>query len=112
MAELAEGERVEIVVRPESLRLATSETGGALPGRAVEHRFTGPLTYCIVRLLGGEEIEVLVDGQVPAVHEEVFVAPRQEGPKPRIFRLEGEEPQSGSLGGIERGDRREADEEA
>ena len=110
--ELAEGERVEIVIKPESLRLATSQTGGALPGRAVEHRFTGPLTYCIVRLLGGEEIEVLADVQVPAVHEEVFVAPRPEGPKPRIFRLEGEEPQGASLGDVEPGDLLEADEEA
>ncbi len=88
--EIAEGERVEIIIKPESLRLATSQTGGALPGRAVEHRFTGPLTYCIVHLMGGEEIEVLAEDRVPAIHEEVFVAPRPEGPKPRIFRLEDE----------------------
>ncbi len=86
--ELAEGERVEIVVKPESLRLATSETGGALPARAVEHRFTGPLTYCTVRLMGGEELEVLADSDLPAIHQEVFVAPRDGGPKPRIFRLQ------------------------
>ena len=86
--ELAEHQRVELVVKPESLKLATSETGGALPARTVEHRFTGPLTYCIVRLLGGEEIEVLADDRLPAVHEEVFVAPRETGPKPRIFPLE------------------------
>ncbi len=88
--EMVEGERVEIIIKPESLRLTTSATGGALPGRAVEHRFTGPLTYCIVRLMGGEEIEVLADGQLPTIHEEVFVAPRAEGPKPRVFRLEDE----------------------
>ncbi len=99
--DLAEGERVEIVIKPESLRLTTAESGGALPGRSVEHRFTGPLTYCIVRLLGGEEIEVLADGEVPAVHEEVFVAPRPGGPKPRIFRLESEEQQSENHGGVE-----------
>ncbi len=87
---LAEGERVEIIIKPESLRLTTSATGGALPGRAVEHRFTGPLTYCVVRLMGGEEIEVLADDRIPAIHEEVFVAPRAEGPKPRVFRLEEE----------------------
>ncbi len=88
--QIVEGERVEIVIKPESLRLATSETGGALPGRAVEYRFTGPLTYCTVRLLGGEEIEVLAKDRVPAIHEEVFVAPSPDGPKPRIFRLEEE----------------------
>ncbi len=109
--DLAEGERVEIVIKPESLRLATSETGGALPGRAVEHRFTGPLTYCIVRLMGGEEIEVLADGPLPAVHEEVFVAPCPEGPKPRIFRLEGEEPPGGNLGDGEHGELLEDEEE-
>ncbi len=86
--ELAEGERAEIVIKPESLRLVPPEAGGALPGRAVEHRFTGPLTYCIVRLMGGEEIEVLADERLPEVHEEVFIAPRQGGPKPRVFRLE------------------------
>ncbi len=86
--ELAEGERVEIILKPESLRLVAPEAGGALPARAVEHRFTGALTYCIVRLMGGEEIEVLADEQIPEVHEEVFIAPRAGGPKPRIFPLE------------------------
>ncbi|MCP3964015.1 MAG: ABC transporter ATP-binding protein [bacterium] len=85
---LEEDQRVEIVVKPESLRLATSETGGALPARVVENRFTGPLTYCIVRLMGGEEIQVLADDTRPAPHADVFVAPRPGGPKPRIFRLE------------------------
>ncbi|MEM7350964.1 MAG: ABC transporter ATP-binding protein [Acidobacteriota bacterium] len=92
---VTEGERVEIVVKPESLRLATSQTGGALPGRVVELRFTGPLTYGVVRLMGGEEIEVLIDEEVPEAHQEVFVAPRPNGlaPRsgglaPRIFRLE------------------------
>ncbi len=90
---LTEGERVELIVKPESLRLATSETGGALPGRVVELRFTGPLTYCVVRLMGGEELEVLVDDESagkrpPKVHEEIYVAPREGGLKPRIFQLE------------------------
>ena len=88
--ELAGAARVEIVVKPESLRLATADAGGALPGRVVEHRFTGPLTYCIVRLLGGEEIEVLADERLPDVHQEVFVAPRSGGPTPRVFRVEGD----------------------
>ena len=87
---LSENERAEIIVKPESLKLGTSETGGALPARVVEHRFTGPLTYCVVRLLGGEEIEVLADTRVPDIHEEVFVAPREGGPKPRVFGLDGE----------------------
>ncbi len=83
-------EPVEIVFKPESLRLATPEATGALPGRAVDHRFTGPLTYCIVCLAGsGEEIEVLADARLPATGEQVFVMPREGGPKPRIFRLEG-----------------------
>ncbi len=88
--QLTEGEQAEIIVKPESLRLANPETRGALPGRVVEHRFTGPLTYCTVRLTGGEEIEVLADGRIPAAGDEVIVAPREGGPKPRIFRLEGE----------------------
>ena len=67
-ADLAEAERVEIIVKPESLRLVAHEAGGALPGRVVEHRFTGPLTYCIVRLLGGEEIEVLADEEPYECH--------------------------------------------
>ncbi len=87
--QLAQGEQAEIIFKPESLRLATSDTGSALAGRVVEHRFTGPMTYCIVRLKSGEEIEVLADALLPAIHQEVFVTPRGEGPEPRVFRPEG-----------------------
>jgi len=98
---LTEGQRVELVVKPESLRLVVAETGGALPGRIVETRFTGALTYCVVRLMGGEEVEVLVDAEAPTggasanrsldSHQDVFIAPREKGLKPRVFPLaEGE----------------------
>lgn len=98
---LTEGQRVELVVKPESLRLVVAETGGALPGRIVETRFTGALTYCMVRLMGGEEVEVLVDAETPTggasakrsldSHQDVFIAPREKGLKPRVFPLaEGE----------------------
>ncbi len=105
---MAEGERVELIVKPESLRLASSETGGALPGRVVELRFTGPLTYGVIRLMGGEEVEVLVDddsaskkgaSRVPKVHEDVFVAPREGGLKPRVFPLEDGVSREGGVSG-------------
>ncbi len=91
VAPLSAGERVELVVKPESLCISSPESGGALPGRVVELLFTGPLTYCVVRLMGGEEVEVLVDGEAPQSHEEVFIAPREGGQKPRVFALEDAE---------------------
>ncbi len=101
--ELLRGQTVDLVVKPETLRLASPEQPGAVRGQMVERRFTGALTYCVVRLANGQEIEVLEDetgsGPPPAPRtagDEVFVNPRGGGPRPRIF-LAGEGDTAGLL---------------
>jgi ABC-type Fe3+/spermidine/putrescine transport system ATPase subunit len=83
---IAREQPVDLIVKPEALCLASRDRPEALPGRLVERRFTGALTYCVVRLKNGREVEVLDDGpRDRQADDEVFVAPRGEGPRPRIF---------------------------
>ena len=101
------GDRVELLVRPESLVFAETETrvqetvthadravtdAAPLRGRVVERRFAGPVVYVVVALDGGGEVEVLAE-RGPAVGQEtrvlltgaikprplVFPAPEAEG---------------------------------
>ena len=74
---LADGEAVELVMRPEALALVPAGTAGALAGRVVERRYAGPVTYYQVELAGaGLEIEVAAGaGAVAAPGDEVAVAP-------------------------------------
>jgi putative spermidine/putrescine transport system ATP-binding protein len=88
--ELAHGEAVELIARPESLRLGTA--GGAAPalsGRVAERRFGGPVTYYLVGLATGGEVEVLAPGDAAAPGDTVQVLPDPAGPPPRIFRRRG-----------------------
>jgi iron(III) transport system ATP-binding protein len=92
---LADGEAVELVVRPEALALVAAGTAGALAGRVVERRYAGPVTYYQVELIGaGLEIEVAAGAGAAAPGDEVAVAPAAAkggasgaaGPGGRIFR--------------------------
>jgi iron(III) transport system ATP-binding protein len=96
---LAAGQAVILVLRPEALRLVPPGTGGSLPGRVVERRFAGALTYYQVMLDSATaagcgdgpapaEVEVLAGSRAAAVGDEVAVAPAAEGPAPRIFAAE------------------------
>ncbi|HYG64386.1 MAG TPA: ABC transporter ATP-binding protein [Thermoanaerobaculia bacterium] len=84
--ELAEGSPAELVVRPESLRFASPGTAGALPGKVAERRYAGPVTYFVVALESGREVEVMAAPDAAAPGDAVAVAPGGAGPKPRIFR--------------------------
>ncbi len=84
---LAAGQHVALVVRPEALGLAAAEDPDALPGRIVERRFTGALTYGLVRLTTGVEIEVLIDPDRFPSDDRVFVVRREPGPRPRVFAI-------------------------
>jgi len=84
-AGFAPGAAVELVVRPEALHLAAPSTPGTLAGEIAALRFTGPLTYAVVQLVNGREVEVLVDDERAAPGQEAFVAPRDQGPPPQIF---------------------------
>jgi ABC-type Fe3+/spermidine/putrescine transport system ATPase subunit len=57
------GQSVVVMVRPESLALAPAESSGALPGRVVERRFSGVVTYCQVELNQGGQLEVLAENE-------------------------------------------------
>jgi ABC-type Fe3+/spermidine/putrescine transport system ATPase subunit len=99
---LRPGDRVELLVRPESLRLlpAGEEAAGALAGRVAVRRFGGPLTYYRVALdpergSGGRppEVEVLAPAGNAAPGQAVRVGPRPDGPPLRAFPVPpGEEP--------------------
>jgi ABC-type Fe3+/spermidine/putrescine transport system ATPase subunit len=80
------GERVELVVRPEALRLARSSPRGAVAAQVVERRYTGVLTYFVVRFVDGVEAEVLAPPDAAEVGDPVGVALSEAGPMPRIFR--------------------------
>ncbi len=83
--ELAAGESAELVVRPEALRFVR-DGGPALPGRVRERRFAGPVTYYLVSLASGGEVEVLAGAGEAGPGDAVQVAPDPAGPPPRIFR--------------------------
>jgi len=92
-----EGLAVDLVVRPESLRLADRFAPGALAGKVVDRRYAGPLTYYTVALGDGTEIEVLGGPRAASRGDAVGVAPAAgegggttSGPAPRIFpRVDG-----------------------
>ena len=86
VAGAASGEDVDLVVRPESLALVSADNPQALTGRVVERRYAGPVTYYLVALAAGGEVEVLAASGAAAVGDEVRVAPEPGGPAPRLFR--------------------------
>ncbi len=87
--EIASGEEVDLVVRPESLTFAYAGDSRTLAGRVTERRYAGPVTYYIVALKDGGEVEVLAASGAAAVGEEVWVVPNEEGPRARAFRRDG-----------------------
>lgn len=86
-ASLAQDQAVELVARPEHLRIAAADAPDAVAGRVVERRFIGVLTYATVRLALPDEpeVEVLLDHAAAAREgDEVAVAPATSA-RPRIF---------------------------
>ncbi len=81
---LAAGERGEVMLRPEHLALAATDAAGALAGAVAAVRFAGAASYVAVRLPGGVELEVAVEGEPPATGAAVGVALRP-GAAPRLF---------------------------
>jgi ABC-type Fe3+/spermidine/putrescine transport system ATPase subunit len=83
--DLEPGQPVEVVFRPEGLRLTGAEEDGALVGEIAERRFTGEATFYLVRLISGETL--LVRGRLdgPSIGDRVGVAVNVQGPSPRSF---------------------------
>jgi ABC-type Fe3+/spermidine/putrescine transport system ATPase subunit len=93
--ELAEprepGQPVEVVLRPEGLRLMAAEADASLTGSIEERRFTGEATFYVVRLESGQHL--LVKGEVsgPEVGARVGVGRSESGPLPRCFPVDPED---------------------
>ena len=79
---LAAGEAVDLVVRPEALRLVAPGSPGSLPGRIAERRYAGAATYFLVELEGGSspaappiEVEVAAAADSAEPGDLVGIAP-------------------------------------
>jgi iron(III) transport system ATP-binding protein len=69
---LPEGQPVEVVVRPEALRVRDAATGGALRARVLVRRDLGPVHLLQLRLPDGSSVKLRQAGQIAAaVGEEV-----------------------------------------
>ena len=79
---------VEIVVRPESLRLSDESDPSAAPGSVQAVHYLGPLQ--LVRVdVGGTILEVQLDGAAPTPSGGVWVSPVAGGPLPHAFARSG-----------------------
>jgi putative spermidine/putrescine transport system ATP-binding protein len=85
---LAEGDAVDVVVRPEGLRLTSASSPDALAGEVVGRRYGGRVASFDVLVSGGA-VEVLAPSAAATIGERVFVAPDSEGPPPRVYRKGG-----------------------
>jgi putative spermidine/putrescine transport system ATP-binding protein len=84
------GERVDLLVRPESLVFGEASAAGSLPGTVVGRRYEGRASLFIVALDGLAEVEVLADSRAALPGERVAVAPSPQGPAPRAYRAENQ----------------------
>jgi ABC-type Fe3+/spermidine/putrescine transport system ATPase subunit len=81
----APGTPVELVVRPESLAFRPEGDPSSLTGRVMERRYAGSVTFYVVELARGGEVEVLAPSSAAAEGDTVQVAPAPGGLLPRIF---------------------------
>ena len=86
-AEFEQGARVDIVVRPESLRVVNAEDSGVVAGEVIERRYAGHLTFLNVRTEDGGELEIASDAAKEG--DRVGVSLKGEGPPPLLFAAEG-----------------------
>jgi ABC-type Fe3+/spermidine/putrescine transport system ATPase subunit len=84
------GASVDVMVRPESLRLVSSDGPDSLSGRTIDCRFSGMVSFVTVELADGQQVEVASSRLVEEA-EEVGVALRPEGPPVLAFATEEEE---------------------
>jgi ABC-type Fe3+/spermidine/putrescine transport system ATPase subunit len=94
----APGTPVELVVRPESLVFRPEGDPNALTGRVTERRYAGVVTFYVVELKAGGEMEVLAPSSAAAEGDVVRIAPiasASGGLPPRIF-LQREDNPAGS----------------
>jgi ABC-type Fe3+/spermidine/putrescine transport system ATPase subunit len=83
--DLAEGADVDVIVRPESLKLSDAQTPDAVAGEVAGRRFAGRVALYDVAIDGGGAVEVLAPPEAARPGQRVFVAPDMAGPLPRAF---------------------------
>jgi hypothetical protein len=76
---------VDLVVRPESLRMSDGPSAESLPGEVAGRRYVGRIALYDVALDGGGAVEVLASPDAAKQGQKVFVAPDPGGPLPRGF---------------------------
>jgi spermidine/putrescine ABC transporter ATP-binding subunit len=68
-SDLSVGQRVQVAIRQENIRLVSAGDGGGLPNRfaatVVFHAFAGPVHHYVVQLDDGHELEVAIPGATP-----------------------------------------------
>lgn len=79
------GSPVEVVFRPEGLRLAPPDEPDTLAGEIEERRFIGEATLYLVKLAAEQKLLVKGDLEGPQVGESVGVGLTVAGPRPRSF---------------------------
>ncbi len=77
------GTPVELVFRPEALRLVAVGVEGALPVRVLDRRYAGSQTYFTVESSAGDRFEVIALSEAAAPGDERAVLPGS--PAPRVF---------------------------
>ena len=82
---LVEGADADLVIRPESLALASAPSALALEGTVVERRYAGRSAYFLVATASAGELEVLASPDAAREGDRVHVVPSADGPAPRVF---------------------------
>ena len=83
--DVAVGEAVALMLRPEGLRLAELGSEDVLDGKVASRRFAGEATYYEVRIEGVGDALVIGDARAAHEGDRVGVTLRPGGPVPRIF---------------------------
>ncbi len=86
---LAEGAAVDLVVRPEGVRLSAAAAPDSLAGEVAGRRYAGRVALFDIALDGGGSVEVLGAPDAARPGEKVFVVPDPAGPRPLVFAREG-----------------------
>jgi spermidine/putrescine transport system ATP-binding protein len=83
--DLAEGADVDVIVRPESLKLSGAKAPDAVAGEVAGRRFAGRVALYDVAIDGGGAVEVIAAPDGAQIGQKLFVEPDSEGPLPRAF---------------------------